>query len=55
MYVRMYVTFTVSVGTANEHCSSLVCICVCVCVCVCVCLCVCVCVGGGAYMCVRVM
>ena len=31
----MYVTFTVSVATANEQCSSLVCICVCVCVCVC--------------------
>ena len=29
----MYVTCTVSVGTANEHCSSLVCIRVCVCVC----------------------
>ena len=45
----MYVTFTVSVETANEHCSSLVCIRVCVCVCVCGGG------GGGAYMCVRVM
>ena len=33
LYVCMHVTFTVSVGTANEHCSSLVCIRVCVCVC----------------------
>ena len=39
----MYVIFTVSVGIANEHCSSLVCICVCVFVC-----------GWGAYMCVHV-
>ena len=43
-----YVTFTVSVGTANEHYSSLDCIRACVCVCVCVCV-------WGAYKCVRVM